>query len=82
MSKCKSCGAEILFMKTELGKWMPLDPEPTYEGNVMINRAEDTCSVVTDFKLLESLRGRLYLSHFKSCPNADEHRRPVRKDLA
>lgn len=26
---CRSCGAPITWVKTESGKWMPLDPDGT-----------------------------------------------------
>jgi len=43
---CSSCGAPILWVVTQAGKRMPLDPDGT--------------------------------THFATCPNADEHRKPKR----
>lgn len=30
MSYCKSCGAEIDWMRTEEGRYIPVDPEPVF----------------------------------------------------
>lgn len=40
MSTCRSCGAEVLWAKTRAGKAMPVDPEPTAEGNVLVGGKE------------------------------------------
>ena len=30
MTKCRKCGAEIKFIKTPGGKWLPVDAKPVY----------------------------------------------------
>ena len=65
MSKCSSCGAEIIWAKTPAGKNMPLDAKPETrwiaEGG---GGQESTCRPV-----------QVRVSHFSTCPNADQHRR-------
>lgn len=34
--KCRSCGAEIYWAKTEAGKLMPVDAEPAEDGNCVL----------------------------------------------
>ena len=77
MSKCKSCGANIIWLPTENGKSMPCDATPipyvddpagslllvTNSGNVVRARADATSDKFG------------YVSHFATCPNADKHRR-------
>jgi hypothetical protein len=60
---CKSCGAAIVWAQTESGRRMPLDAEP--ERRFVLAGVEPTIarSVPT------------YVSHFATCPQADEHRR-------
>lgn len=33
MSECRSCGAEIVWMKTKNGRNIPVDPETATKGN-------------------------------------------------
>ncbi len=36
MAKCKSCGAEIFWAKSAGGKSMPINSEPSVNGNLQI----------------------------------------------
>ena len=72
MSQCRSCGAPIRWLTTLRGKMIPIDLEPVPTGNVIIEgtgRARVIGSGVPS-------DGPLYQSHFVSCPNAVQHRRP------
>ena len=60
---CRSCGAEILWVETQNGKRMPLDFTP--ERRFVIDPSNG---------MLAKLRNT-YVSHFATCPNADQHRR-------
>lgn len=71
---CKSCGQPIVWCRTDTGKRMPVDPEPSPEGNLVLIAGElpTTRSV--------SRGGHqpgepLYVSHFKTCPHASAHRK-------
>lgn len=70
MSRCRSCGAEILWSKTTNNKNIPIDLEPVLGGNITIE-ANGVLALVhkpePDIKR--------YVSHFKTCPNAKAHRR-------
>ncbi len=70
--KCKSCGAEILFVVTTNGKLMPLDAQPVAGGNVVLDPALDRARVL---KKDEAWEGDRYVAHFASCPNGSVHRR-------
>ena len=60
---CRSCGAPIVWGITKAGKKVPLDPpEKRYAMHPLYNGLE----------IVET-----WLSHFASCPNADQHRRPT-----
>lgn len=69
MTRCRSCGAPIVWAVTAAGKRMPLDAEPVYAiGSGVVSLNGDEVAVVE--------RPRpLYVSHFATCPNADQHRR-------
>lgn len=80
MSKCKSCGAEIMWIQTVNGKPMPCDPKP-------IPFVEDKTGSLT----LVTKDGRVvrakadassdefgYVSHFATCPNANQHRKKTK----
>lgn len=75
MSKCRSCGAEIIWIKMGSGKRMPCDKDP-----VTFTRGGGPESFVTPEGKVE--RGKRskegltgYISHFATCPNANQHRR-------
>ena len=80
MARCKSCGAEISWVKTTAGKLMPVD-EPgipyiedpsgkevfvTYNGAVVRGNRRSYSSGSYPIG---------HISHFVTCPNADRHRR-------
>ena len=81
MAVCKSCGAEIIWVKTKAGRAMPCDPTP----HNFTDKANGKTFVL---KSGEVVRGEIctgndyvfgvgYISHFATCPDADRHR--VRK---
>jgi hypothetical protein len=76
MNKCRSCGANVLWAKTDLGKSMPVDPEPVPDGNVELYRTPKGLQVVVHGKeFTPDPRATVHKSHFATCPNAQRHRR-------
>lgn len=80
MANCKSCGAAIRWKKTMTGKMMPVDYEaisfyPDPEGKELF--VTDGGSVVHGVRAPEEaqMAHTGYISHFATCPNADQHRR-------
>lgn len=79
---CSSCQAPIVWCTTyETGARMPVDPDPVIGGNVRIldpdrnpPLAKVTGAAIDLFD--ERDDGTRYVSHFVTCPNAAEHRRP------
>jgi len=68
---CRSCGAQILFAKMKhTGRLMPLDVKPVQL--VQISWDEKRGEVVG-----EMVGG--FVSHFATCPNADQHRKGGRE---
>lgn len=78
MTKCKSCGAEIVWIKLASGKAMPCDAEPiTYwPGKAVRIITPNGLVLSADLtgKAGQAL-GMGYLSHFATCPYADQHRK-------
>lgn len=70
MSRCKSCGAEIDWVKTRSGKFMPIDMGKRFGGNVEFGD-DGMPSIVPALPDVER-----FVSHFTTCPDANEHRRP------
>lgn len=58
---CSSCGALIYWITMPSGKRMPIDR----------GREQRVCFIDGQWRVLGS-----YKSHFASCPQADQHRRP------
>lgn len=71
MSTCKSCGARIIWAPTPAGKHIPVDADPTPDGNIELR--DGIAHVNQQANLLGEAR---YVTHFATCPQADEHRRP------
>ena len=76
MSRCRSCGARIIWIPTTAGKSMPCDPKPipyredplgsmtivTNDGRVVRAKPDASSEAVG------------YVSHFATCPDADKWR--------
>lgn len=73
MATCKSCGAQIRWVKTKFGKTMPLDEKPTPDGNVIL---EDGVAVVIANTTTNLDR---FTPHFVTCPHAAKHRKTKEK---
>jgi hypothetical protein len=84
VGKCRGCGAEIRWVKLEPGKPHPVDPKAVSvilldEGR--FPTAEDAARALT----VEggNPRGRVvraYISHFATCPKAEQFRRPKNEE--
>lgn len=79
MSQCRSCGFEIIWVRTERGRRMPLNAEPTEKHDqsgvfVLRERDDPQGPLAISAWGLEGTEPH-YISHFATCPNADDHRR-------
>lgn len=78
VATCRSCDAPIVWALTENGKKMPVDADRNdSDGNVTL--AEENGELLarvfpTPEARTEGQAG--YTSHFATCPNANEFRRP------
>jgi hypothetical protein len=72
-TKCRSCGAPIVWALTSSSKRMPLDADPRADGGFWLISG---CAVAVGSAQTETepLRPR-YVSHFATCPNARKHRK-------
>lgn len=65
ISKCRSCGAPILWVTMASGKSMPVNPERL---RVVLANADYTEGTVIT----------AYVPHWATCPNAKQHRKMKR----
>lgn len=79
--KCRGCGAEIVWIKTEAGKSMPCNPgmvpfweRPWAPGKVVLPGSGKVISCDLDGPR-DELTGFGYISHFSTCPQARGFRR-------
>ena len=80
MSKCKTCQAEIKWIKTEKNKTVPVNLQSIY---IVPNLEGKTIAVCCNGKVIKgdlAMKGTAnavegYTSHFATCPQADQHRR-------
>ncbi len=78
MSRCRSCGADVIWVRTERERKMPLDSLPVDSTGRNLFVLRDHAS--SEGPLAIAAWGLAhtephYVSHFATCPNADEHRR-------
>lgn len=82
MSKCRSCGQEVSWVKMPSGKSMPVNNEeivitPNLAGDKTIVTVEGR--VVKGFQVGDAFEDGVQeigsISHFATCPNAADHRR-------
>ena len=80
--RCKSCGSQIMWIRTKGGKNMPVDPEMiSYkipeEGEPGTEKLVLPTGEVLTANRAEApdSEGIGYISHFATCPNAKRHRR-------
>ena len=74
ITKCRSCGADIIFITTENGRKMPCDAAAVdCQDNIKVLKA----SIVrpTQSGLVPLVDGKGYTPHWATCPFANEHRR-------
>jgi hypothetical protein len=76
---CGSCTQPIIWCSTVKGRLMPVDFDPHPDGNILLHERTrlgplaEVVAVGQDGLLPgEALRH----SHFVTCPQADQHRRP------
>ena len=77
MDKCRFCGAPVIWVQTDKGKTMPIDPDPVEHGNLRLIPVGETGKVhyLKKGELEEDSPEPRYVSHFATCPNAKQHRK-------
>lgn len=87
MPACRSCGATVTWVRTTQGRMMPLDPHPRADGNLVLTGSTATARAGGRVPVVRYLDGEApslpgidpgerFVSHFATCPHADEWRQP------
>ena len=80
MAECRACHKQIKFIKTTAGKWEPCDPEKHSiikgDGGTMC-LVTDAGEVVWGYPASRENGANCsgYISHFATCPCAEQFRR-------
>lgn len=70
MPACRSCGADVVWFRTVNDRPMPLDAQPTPDGNVQVRGGVAHVLGPMDREVLtDEERGRLRMPHHATCPN-------------
>lgn len=72
-AKCRSCQADIIWIRSSNNNLMPLDAQPNPEGNIVIK--DGVAHVMKGDLFEEMLEGERYMTHFATCPNSAKHRK-------
>ncbi len=74
--RCGSCRAAIRWVTTTNGRSMPIDPDPVDGGNLVLTYPSpgSALAIVVDPEQTMLDDPPRYVSHFATCPNADQHR--------
>ncbi len=77
MAQCRSCGQKIDWIKTTKGKNMPVDEDyydyDECENGMILVTDGGMVVTVNEHQNMPSVRGRI--SHFASCPQANNWRK-------
>ena len=76
MPTCKSCGAEIMWAKTQAGRLAPVDAAESPDGNVFVAVCEGGPTAFFPPAGTTIADATRHKSHFATCPNANAHRKP------
>lgn len=85
VTRCKACGAEIMFLKTAKGKSMPVDSHslefvPDLNGKDLYVLADGNVMRGVPAKETDPDKHIGFVSHFSTCPNGDFFRKPRKKE--
>lgn len=75
MDHCRSCGAPIRWTISAKGRRLPIDPEPSPDGNITLEdrgQYREPRAVAHTVKAPDVV---YYISHFATCPDAKKWRR-------
>lgn len=77
LTECNGCRAQIGFLRTKNGKWIPvnpdeIEPDDAEEGDLLVGDNGSTLRI-GDGK--PELGVSYYLSHFAECPEAERFRK-------
>jgi hypothetical protein len=76
---CSTCKAPILWAITSGGHPMPINPDLVADGNLRLEHGPGAMPHVFVVPPSQREPGEmLYVAHFRTCPYADQHRRPRR----
>jgi hypothetical protein len=79
---CRACQAPIVWATTSAGKNMPVDAEPSDDGNVLLFPTVDHKVIAIAMGKREATMSKAkerYKSHFATCPSAASFRKGPRK---
>lgn len=83
MAVCSSCGAPIIWARTEKGRRMPLDPGAREDGNVARLGAQVGGDLLVEVlpagHTATSGDPLRFVTHFVTCPHADQWRKERRR---
>lgn len=85
MAKCNGCGAEIIWIKTTAGKWMPCNAAPVaYKrrergSKVVVLKSGETVTAATGYSLA-SADGLGYEPHWATCRCAQKFRKELQHE--
>jgi len=74
MTKCRSCGAEIIWAETVNGKKIPLDAQPRLDGALALSPRGTVVTIGPD--PCPGYDDQRFVSHFATCKDAPKWRRP------
>jgi len=79
MDKCRSCGAPIKWVVTQKNRRMPVDLEPVEGGNIELHPQGEFRPPLAVYHSIRPPGIKYYISHFATCPKAEQHRRKQQK---
>jgi hypothetical protein len=80
VSQCTTCGAQIIWTRTQAGKRMPLDAKASADGNLVLTNTNELLPTVRTVGSVGHKPGQLlYRNHAFTCKQAMAHREKTPK---
>lgn len=74
MPRCRSCPAQIRWVRTNKGGKMPLDDKPVVGGNIIMIGGLAVTLTGDELEEARETGERLWMPHWATCPKAKRHR--------
>lgn len=75
IGSCDSCPTPVIWCTTTRNERMPVDAAPVADGDIVLKARHGGVPLAVVLPVAQRFGRVLRVSHFSTCPKADQHRR-------